>query len=170
MTKLKSKLRKLIHKKGILHAWLYLGVVSILAFLNADSIILVFAGTSVAYLFAARNADDLARSVLGLSIYLLTAWVHLVDWYFYVNFNFLFARRAFFKRTLQRAHWVGAEIARPHRLAFITLVIVMVAGVVTAPGIQAALYWSIAWGSLFSFFVTYQSLALIYQRATVSSH
>jgi hypothetical protein len=103
-------------------------------------------------------------AVFVLAVILLTAWVQLVDWYFYVSFNFLFARRAFFKRTIQRAHWVGAEIARPHRLAFITLVAVLIAGVVTAPGIQAALYWSIAWGSLFSFFVTYQSLALIYQR------
>lgn len=103
-------------------------------------------------------------AVFALTVILLTAWVKFVDWYFYVNFNFLFARRAFFKRTIQRAHWVGAEIARPHRLAFISLVAVLVAGVVTAPGIQAALYWSIAWGSLFSIFVTYQSLALIYQR------
>ena len=77
MTKLKSKLHRLIHKKGKLRAWLYLGVVSILAFLNTDSIILVFAGTSVAYLFASRNTDDLARSVLGLSIYLLTSYILL---------------------------------------------------------------------------------------------
>ena len=109
-------------------------------------------------------------AVFCLTVILLTAWVKLVDWYFYVNFNFLFARRAFFKRTLQRAHWVGSQIARPHRLAFIALVVVLVAGVVIAPGIRAALYWSIAWGSLFSFFVTYQSLALIFQRATLSNH
>ena len=77
MTKLKSKLHKLINRKGKLHAWLYLGVISILAFLNADSIILVFAGTSVAYLFASRNTDDLVRSSLVLSIYLLTSYVLL---------------------------------------------------------------------------------------------
>lgn len=77
MTKLKSKLHKLINQKGKLRAWLVLGVVSVLAFLNADSIILVFAGTSVAYLFATRNTDDLARSVFGLIIYLLASYVLL---------------------------------------------------------------------------------------------
>jgi len=77
MTKLKSKLHRLINQKGKFNAWLYLGVISILAFLNADSIILVFAGTSVAYLITSRNTDDLARSVLGMSIYLLTSYVLL---------------------------------------------------------------------------------------------
>jgi len=116
------------------------------------------------------NSPRRRWAVFVLAVILLTAWVQLVDWYFYISFNFLFARRAFFKRTIQRAHWVGSQIARPHRLAFIALVAVLVAGVVIAPGIRAALYWSIAWGSLFSFFVTYQSLALIVQRATLSNH
>ena len=97
----------------------------------------------------------------------LLLWQNAIDYYFYLNFNFLFARRAFFVCTRQRAHWVGAQIAKPHRLAFTALAAVLLIGIIKAPHIQAALYWSIAWGSAFSVFVIYKSTLLIYQQITI---
>lgn len=91
-------------------------------------------------------------------------WQAAVDWYFYLNFNFLFARRAFFKRTAKRAHWVGHQVAKPHRLAFITLALVVLAGAFMAPGASNKIYWVIIWGTTFSGWVTFKSLAQIVQH------
>lgn len=88
-------------------------------------------------------------------------WQAAVDWYFYINFNFLFARRAFFKRTVKRAHWVGHEVAKPHRLASILLGLVVIAGVFVAPHTTISLYWMIGWGTIFSLWVTIKSLERI---------
>ena len=96
-----------------------------------------------------------------LVINFLLFWQTAIDYYYYLNFNFLFARRAFVKRTQQRAqqrvHWVGAQVAKPHRLPFILLGLLVLAGVFNAPHIHAALYWSIAWGSAFSLFILYRT-------------
>lgn len=94
-------------------------------------------------------------------------WQSAVDWYFYINFNFLFARRAFFKRTTRRAHWVGHQVAKPHRLAAILLALVVLAGVGIAPHTLMSLYWIIAWGTIFSFWVTVKSLARIAKRIRI---
>ncbi len=88
-------------------------------------------------------------------------WQAAVDWYFYINFNFLFARRAFFKRTAKRAHWVGHQVAKPHRLAAILLAVVVLAGVFVAPHTTTSLYWVISWGTIFSLWVILKSLARI---------
>jgi hypothetical protein len=96
----------------------------------------------------------------------LLFWQAAIDWYFYINFNMLFARRAFAKRTAQRAHWVGSQIAKPHRLAFLALVGILIAGLAAAPNIQSLLYWSLGWGSAFSLFVISRSLFLIFSRTT----
>ena len=88
-------------------------------------------------------------------------WQAAIDWYFYLNFNFLFARRAFFKRTIKRAHWVGHQVAKPHRLAFITLALVVLAGAFIAPGESNKIYWVIGWGAVCSFGVRCKSLAQI---------
>lgn len=103
-------------------------------------------------------------SLLSAAVVLLVTWVWLVDWYYYINFNMLFARRAFYKRTVQRAHWVGSEIARPHRLAFTALACVLLTGVVTAPNTQSALHWSIGWGGFLSVYIMYRSLTLIFSH------
>ena len=116
-------------------------------------------------------------AMFALAVILLTAWVKFIDWYFYVNFNFLFARRAFFKKVGSqvgkqvriRAHWVGSQIARPHLLAFASLSIVLIVGTFTAPTVKQSLYWALGWGGFFSVFVTVQSLSLI-QRAYVRSN
>ena len=108
--------------------------------------------------------------IFALAILCLSAWVKLVDWYYYNNFNFLFARRAFFKSAIQRAHWVGTEIARPQILASITLVTVLIVGGVTAPNTQSALYWAMGWGTVFSVFVIYRSAFLIAQRIHIQTH
>lgn len=89
-----------------------------------------------------------------------------IDFYYYHNFNFLFNRRAFVKRTIARGHWVGAQIAKPHRLAFTLLFVVLLVGIIKAPHIQAVLYWSIGWGALFSVFVMVKSLVRI-QRSLI---
>ena len=94
----------------------------------------------------------------------LLIWQVAIDYYFYLNFNFLFARRAFFVRTRHHAHWVGAQVGKPHRLAFTVLAIVLLAGVIKSPDIQTMLYWSLGWGSAFSLFVIYRSAALIFQH------
>jgi hypothetical protein len=99
-----------------------------------------------------------------LALNALLFWQAAIDYYFYLNFNFLFARRAFFKRTRQRAHWVGTQVAKPHRLAFTALAAVLLVGVLKAPDTQTVLYWCIGWGSVFSFFVVYRSAALILQH------
>lgn len=93
-------------------------------------------------------------------------WQAAVDWYFYINFNFLFARRAFFKRTLKRAHWVGHSVSKPHRLAFILLGLVVLAGTFIAPNTAQTLYWIITWGTCFSIFVTAKSINRLYQHIT----
>jgi len=98
----------------------------------------------------------------------LLLWQSAIDYYFYLNFNFLFARRAFFKRTKKRAHWVGSHIPKPHRFASTLLAGVLVAGLFVAPHIQAVLYWSAGWGAVFSSFVIYRSSALIFKRLQVS--
>ena len=103
-------------------------------------------------------------NLLVLWVSLLAAWVKLIDWYFYVNFNFLFSRRASLKQMKVRAHWVGSHIARPHRLVFIALVATLIFGIYTAHDVQALLRWCIFWGCLFSFFVSYRSLVIIYQH------
>jgi hypothetical protein len=77
MKNIKPKLRKLINKKGKLRTWLYLGAVFILAIANGDSIVLVFAGSSIYYLVSTHGADDIVRSVLGITIYLLTSYILL---------------------------------------------------------------------------------------------
>lgn len=99
--------------------------------------------------------------LLEAAVNALTAWQQVVDYYFYLNFNFLFARRAFVKRSAQRAHWVGAQIAKPHRLASVVLAIMVIGGIFLAPHPVQAIHWSIAWGSAFSTFVIYQSLTVI---------
>ena len=101
-----------------------------------------------------------------LTLNVLLFWQAAIDWYFYINFNFLFARRAFVKRTTQRAHWVGSQIVKPHRLASVALVGFLGAGMILAPHTQALLYWSIGWGSAFSVFVISRSLFLIFYRTT----
>jgi hypothetical protein len=102
--------------------------------------------------------------IFSIAVIFLLAWVRLVDWYFYVNFNFLFARRVFVKRTAQRAHWVGAQVSKPHYLAFAALVIVLLSGLFNAPHIQHALYWSLSWGITFAVFVIYRSTLTIVRR------
>jgi hypothetical protein len=97
----------------------------------------------------------------------LLFWQTAIDYYYYLNFNFLFARRAFFKRTGQRAHWAGSRLEKPHRLAFSALAAIVLSGVFIAPQLQAALYWSIAWGSVFSAFVISQSLIRIQRSVRV---
>lgn len=94
-------------------------------------------------------------------------WQTAVDWYFYINFNFIFARRAFFKRTAKRAHWVGHQVAKPHRLASILLGLVVLAGVGVAPHTLMALYWVIAWGTTFSIWVILKTLARIANRIRI---
>lgn len=84
-------------------------------------------------------------------------WQLAIDYYYYVNFNFLFARRAFVKRTSQRAHWVG-RTEKPHKLASSALAGVVVAGVFVAPHPTVALQWSAIWGTVFSLFVIYRSV------------
>lgn len=93
-----------------------------------------------------------------LLLNMLLLWQAAIDWYFYVNFNFLFARRAFFKRTRQRAHWVGSHVAKPHRLAALSLAGTILYGLIKAPHIHAALFWATGWGLVFSLFVIYQSV------------
>lgn len=98
----------------------------------------------------------------------LLLWQAAIDYYFYLNFNFLFARRAFFKRTKKRAHWVGSHIPKPHKFASTLLAGVLVAGFFVAPHTQAVLYWASGWGAVFSSFVIYRSSALIFKRLQVS--
>lgn len=116
-----------------------------------------------------RRLHQITRSrwkmfLFSLVINALLFWQTAIDYYFYLNFNFLFARRAFVKRSQQRAHWVGSQIAKPHRLAFFALAAIVLAGVFTASHIQAALLWCIGWGSAFSLFVIYRSASIL-QRA-----
>ena len=94
-------------------------------------------------------------------------WQAAIDWYFYLNFNFLFARRAFFKRTVKRAHWVGHQVSKPHRLAFITLALVVLVGAFIAPGESNKIYWVIGWGIVFSCWVMFKSLAQIIHRIRI---
>lgn len=125
-----------------------------------------------------RNQKDEIRRLLEqprwkVALFMLVLrgllfWQTVVDYYFYLNFNFLFARRAFFKRTKKRAHWVGSHIPKPHRFASALLAGVLVAGLFVAPHIQAVLYWSAGWGAVFSSFVIYRSSALIFKRLQVS--
>jgi hypothetical protein len=91
-------------------------------------------------------------------------WQAVVDWYFYINFNFLFARRAFFKRTVKRAHWVGHQVAKPHRLAFIVLALIVLVGAFILPGESNNIYWVISWGIIFSVFVIAQSFRIVLQK------
>jgi len=88
---------------------------------------------------------------------------HLVDYYLYLNINLLFARRRFVKRTRphMQAHWLGRAGRKPHRLAFLLLVVLILAGLVTAPTPASVIDAAIAWGAVFSFFVIYRSLAVI---------
>ena len=62
------------------------------------------------------------RITFTVVINFLLFWQTAIDYYYYLNFNFLFARRAFVKRTQQRAqqrvHWVGAQVAKPPRDTF----------------------------------------------------
>ena len=106
------------------------------------------------------------RITFTVVINFLLFWQTAIDYYYYLNFNFLFARRAFVKRTQQRAqqrvHWVGAQVAKPHRLPFILLGLLVLAGVFIAPNIHAALYWSIAWGSAFSIFIHYRAITRLF--------
>lgn len=106
------------------------------------------------------------RVLFELVVGFLTLWQTAIHYWFYLNFNFLFARRAFVKRTIARGHWVGSQIAKPHRLAFTLLFVVLLIGIITAPHIQAVLYWSIGWGTLFSVFVMVKSLVTI-QRSVI---
>jgi di/tricarboxylate transporter len=104
--------------------------------------------------------------IFAVVIDALLFWQSAIDYYYYLNFNFLFARRAFFKHTRQRAHWVGSQIAKPHRLAFSALAIIVLSGIFIAPQLRAALYWSIGWGSVFSVYVISQSLLRIQRSMT----
>lgn len=107
--------------------------------------------------------------VFTLALNALILWQTAIDYYFYLNFNFLFARRTFIKRTNQQAHWVGAQISKPHRLASFALVIVLIAGIFNAPHTQAALTWSLGWGTIFSLFVIYRSTVAIVQRIHIQT-
>lgn len=95
--------------------------------------------------------------VFCLVIHALLFWQAAVDYYFYLNFNFLFARRAWYQRTVQRAHWIGSHFAKPHRLAFYTLAGVLILGLFIAPTVRASMLWSTGWGLVFSTFVMIQS-------------
>ena len=68
-----------------------------------------------------------------------------------------------YRRLQVRAHWVRVEVTKPHRLAFIALAITLLVGILKAPQIQTALYWSIGWGSVFSVYVMFKSLSRITQ-------
>lgn len=114
-----------------------------------------------------RRLSNLPRwkiAIFTVAVNLLLFWQTIIDYYFYLNFNFLFARRAFVKRSKQRAHWVGSQIVKPHRLAFSALAAIVLAGIFSVSHIQTALYWVIGWGSAFSLFVIYRSLTIL-QRA-----
>jgi hypothetical protein len=96
------------------------------------------------------------RVLFSLAIGSIVLWVHLVDFWYYLNFNFLFARRAFVKRTTQHAHYIGSDIQKPHKLAAALLLGVLVGGVVAAPTVEDMMIWALIWGTVFSAIVNYR--------------
>ena len=108
--------------------------------------------------------------LLELIVNLLLLWQAAVDYWYYINFNFLFARRAFIKRTTERAtvkaHWVRRQVEKPHRLAFTMLAIILLAGMFVAPSQMQALYWALSWGVILSAFVMIQSMIRVARSLT----
>ena len=102
--------------------------------------------------------------IFTVVVNLLLFWQTAIDYYFYLNFNFLFARRAFKQRTRAHVHWVGSHIAKPHRMASFALAFIVLAGIFTAPHQQLSLQWAVIWGSLFSAYVIYKSCSILLQQ------
>jgi hypothetical protein len=104
------------------------------------------------------NRPAWKRTFFSLAIGSILLWVHLVDFWYYLNFNFLFARRAFVKRTTQHAHYIGSDIQKPHKLAATLLLGVLVGGVVAAPTVEDMMIWALIWGTVFSAIVNYKAI------------
>ncbi len=102
------------------------------------------------------------RLAFTLVVNALFLWRHLADFYLYLNFHF--PRRRFFLRTHPRAHYLGYPRQHPHRFAFLTLAGILIAAAITIPDRTTTMQWVIAWGTLFSFWVTTQSLVIVARR------
>ena len=87
-----------------------------------------------------------------------SAWNTIVDFWLYANMNFLKFRHGFAKRTAQRAHYIGADIQRPHKLTAALLLGVLVGGVVAAPTVEDMMIWALIWGTIFSVIVTFKAI------------
>jgi len=104
------------------------------------------------------------RQLLEIVVNGLLLWQKAIDFWYYINFNFLFSRRSFITRTVQRAHYVGSHIAKPHRIASMLLVVVLFAGLVISPHTHAMLMWALGWGLVFSVIVIIKTLIKLSQR------
>ncbi len=104
------------------------------------------------------------RQLLEIVVNGLLLWQKVIDFWYYINFNFLFSRRAFVARSIKRAHYVGSHVAKPHRVASFLLVIVLFIGLVISPHTQAMLQWALGWGLVFSIIVIVKTLSKLTQR------
>lgn len=105
------------------------------------------------------NGPAWKQTLFDLIISFTLLLIHALDFWYYLNIGFSALRRPFAKRTIQRAHYIGSDIQRPHKLAVSLLWGVLIGGVVQAyPNVEKMMIWSLVWGTTLSVIVTYKSI------------
>lgn len=90
------------------------------------------------------------RALFVLIVNTLIAGRHIIDFWLWLNIHF--PSRPFYLRRHPRAHYISAQIRRPHRAVFQLLSATLVASPFFIPA-DLHLYWATGWGLIFSAFV-----------------